>query len=100
MLMDEPFGALDPVTRDHLQITYRRIHDQLGLTTLMVTHDVTEALLLGDRIVVLQEGRVVQVASPERLLASPETDAVAKLLEIPRRQLERLEALTKKPQHA
>jgi osmoprotectant transport system ATP-binding protein len=94
MLLDEPFGALDPVTRDHLQVTYRRLHDQLGLTTIMVTHDVTEALLLADRVLVLANGVIVQAASPRELLTAPENDAVASLLDIPRRQLERLEALT------
>jgi osmoprotectant transport system ATP-binding protein len=92
MLMDEPFGSLDPITRDQLRVSYRQLHDQLGLTTLLVTHDVVEALLLGDRVLVLHEGRVVQVASPRELLASGET-RVARLLEVPRRQLTRLEAL-------
>ena len=58
MLMDEPFGALDPVTRDALGRAYRALHERLGLTTLMVTHDMAEALLLADRIVVLIEGRI------------------------------------------
>ena len=58
MLMDEPFGALDPVTRDALGRAYRALHDRLGLTTLMVTHDIAEALLLADRIVVLIDGRI------------------------------------------
>jgi osmoprotectant transport system ATP-binding protein len=95
MLMDEPFGALDPVTRDHLQLTYRRLHDELGLTTVMITHDVTEALLLADRVLVLDQGAIVQSASPRELLSLPQADAVARLLEIPRHQLGRLEALTK-----
>ena len=56
MLMDEPFGALDPVTRDALGSEYRRLHEQMGLTTLMVTHDVLEAVLLADRIVVMRDG--------------------------------------------
>jgi osmoprotectant transport system ATP-binding protein len=92
MLMDEPFGSLDPVTRDQLQVSYRRLHDELGLTTLLVTHDVVEALLLADRVLVLHEGRVVQVASPSELLASQE-GRVARLLEVPRRQMQRLDAL-------
>ena len=64
MLMDEPFGALDPVTRDSLGRAYRDLHDRLGLTTLMVTHDIAEALLLADRIVVLIDGRVRADAVP------------------------------------
>ena len=69
MLMDEPFGALDPVTRDELAADYRAIHDRLGLTTVMVTHDMTEALLLADRIVVMREGRLIQTGTPQELLA-------------------------------
>ncbi len=58
MLLDEPFGALDPLTRDEIADDYRRIHTALGLTTVMVTHDMTEALLLADRIGVMREGRL------------------------------------------
>src|SRR3954468_6117 len=68
MLMDEPFGALDPVTRDELGRAYRALHDRLGLTTIMVTHDMSEALLLADRIVVLIEGRIRADAAPIALL--------------------------------
>ena len=57
--MDEPFGALDPLTRDNLVRAYRDIHDRLGLTTVMVTHDVQEAVLLADRLVVLKAERIV-----------------------------------------
>ena len=53
--MDEPFGALDPLTRDALGQDYRRLHDELGLTTVMITHDMLEALLLADRIAVMRE---------------------------------------------
>src|SRR5271165_3672934 len=63
MLMDEPFGALDPVTRDALGRDYRALHERLGLTTVMVTHDVMEALLLADRIVVMAAGRVLADAT-------------------------------------
>src|SRR5947209_18079591 len=58
LLMDEPFGALDPLTRDALGSDYRALHERLGLTTVMVTHDMAEAVLLADRIVVMQAGRV------------------------------------------
>ena len=54
--MDEPFGALDPLTRDALGDDYRALHKKLGLTTVMVTHDMTEAVLLADRIVVMRDG--------------------------------------------
>jgi len=93
MLMDEPFGSLDLATRDQLQQVYRRLHEQLGLTTVLVTHDVVEALLLADRVLVLHEGNVAQLAAPRALIAEQQPPAVARLLEVPRRQLERLEAL-------
>jgi osmoprotectant transport system ATP-binding protein len=92
MLMDEPFGALDPVTRDALGRSYRDLHDRLGLTTLMVTHDIAEALLLADRIVVLIEGRIRADAAPAALLASEDPDVRA-MVDVPRRQAERLAAL-------
>ncbi len=93
MLLDEPFGALDPMTRDRLQAEYARIHRDLGLTTVMVTHDVTEALLLADRIALLQDGELVQVGPPAELLNAPARPVVAELMATPRRQIERLEAL-------
>ena len=91
MLMDEPFGALDPLTRDELGGEYRRLHDQLGLTTIMVTHDVTEAVLLADRIVVMQAGRIRADGAPAELLTHPDADVRA-LMETPRRQAERVKA--------
>ncbi|MGZ8360468.1 MAG: ATP-binding cassette domain-containing protein [Allosphingosinicella sp.] len=92
MLMDEPFGALDPITRDEVGRAYRALHDRLGLTTIMVTHDVAEALLLADRVVVLIDGRIRADAAPVDLLRDPPDDVRA-LLEVPRRQAERLNAL-------
>src|SRR5579872_1928364 len=89
MLMDEPFGALDPLTRDALGAEYRRLHERLGLTTLMVTHDVTEAVLLADRIVVMDKGRVLADGAPAALLADPQAQVRA-LIETPRRQAERV----------
>jgi osmoprotectant transport system ATP-binding protein len=89
MLMDEPFGALDPLTRDALGAEYRRLHDQLGLTTLMVTHDVTEAVLLADRIVIMARGAVLAEGPPAALLADPRPE-VRTLIETPRRQAERV----------
>src|SRR5665213_2625832 len=88
MLMDEPFGALDPVTRDALGRDYRALHDGLGLTTVMVTHDVWEALLLADRIVALDAGRVLADATPAALLAGHPNERVQALMETPRRQAE------------
>jgi osmoprotectant transport system ATP-binding protein len=93
MLMDEPFGALDPVTRDELGRAYRALHEALGLTTIMVTHDMTEALLLADRIVVLIAGRIRADEPPASLLRSDIDPEVRALIDVPRRQAERLAAL-------
>jgi osmoprotectant transport system ATP-binding protein len=92
MLMDEPFGALDPVTRDALGRAYRTLHERLGLTTLMVTHDIAEALLLADRIVVLIEGRIRADAGPSEIVSSADPDVRA-MIDVPRRQAERLAGL-------
>ena len=67
VLMDEPFGALDPLTRDALGNDYRALHDKLGLTTVMITHDMTEALLLADRVAVMHEGRLVALGTAQEL---------------------------------
>jgi len=93
VLMDEPFGALDPVTRDGLASAYRALHDRLGLTTLMVTHDVQEAILLADRIVVMKAGRVLADDAPRALMAGSADPDVAALMDMPRRQAERVRAL-------
>jgi osmoprotectant transport system ATP-binding protein len=93
VLMDEPFGALDPVARDALGVAYRALHDSLGLTTLMVTHDVQEAVLLADRIVVMREGRIVADDTPAALLAGHADPDVARMMATPRRQAERVQAL-------
>jgi osmoprotectant transport system ATP-binding protein len=92
MLMDEPFGALDPLTRDALGTDYRALHDRLGLTTVMVTHDMAEAVLLADRIVVMREGAIVADGTPADLLAQTQDEGVRALLEAPKRQAERLRA--------
>ncbi|MES2293357.1 MAG: ABC transporter ATP-binding protein [Pseudomonadota bacterium] len=86
LLLDEPFGALDPVTREAVAADVREIHHKLGLTTLMVTHDMTEALLMADRIAVMRDGRLVQVGTPRELVAHPADDFVAQLIETPRRR--------------
>ncbi len=86
LLLDEPFGALDPLTRDHLQQSFQAIRRELGLTVIFVTHDMVEALLLGDRIAVMDEGRLVQAGTPEELLRRPAAPQVAQLMATPRRQ--------------
>ncbi|MET4210338.1 ABC transporter ATP-binding protein [Bradyrhizobium sp. LA2.1] len=92
VLMDEPFGALDPLTRDALGEDFRELHRKLGLTTVMITHDMMEAILLADRIAVMRSGRLLAQGTPAELSSS--SDAyVLELLRTPRRQVERLNAL-------
>ena len=89
VLMDEPFGALDPLTRDALGDDFRELHRKLGLTTVMITHDMTEAILLADRIAVMRSGRLLAQGTPAEL--SESSDAyVLDLLRTPRRQVRRL----------
>ncbi len=94
LLLDEAFGALDPVTRDALGGEIRRLHDRLGLTTILVTHDMAEALLLADRVLVMQAGRIVADATPTALLNGDGGDAAQALVAVPRQQAERLRALS------
>jgi osmoprotectant transport system ATP-binding protein len=76
LLMDEPFGALDPVTRGALQQEMRRIHQLLGRTIVLVTHDIDEALRLADHLVLMDNGEVVQQGTPLSMLTAPENDFV------------------------
>ena len=93
LIMDEPFGALDPITRAALGNKVRELHERLGLTTVMVTHDMAEALLLADRVLVMDAGALVADATPRELLAG-EGGAVAQgLVAVPREQAERLAAM-------
>ena len=81
MLMDEPFGALDPITRTRLQKELLRIHGELGKTIIFVTHDIDEAILIGDRIAILREGGVLaQYDTPDELLAHPADEFVARFV--------------------
>jgi osmoprotectant transport system ATP-binding protein len=86
VLLDEPFGALDPLTRDRLQRWFLTLRRRLGFTAIFVTHDMVEALALGDRIAVLNQGRLAQVGTPSQLLNAPADDYVAELMATPRRQ--------------
>jgi osmoprotectant transport system ATP-binding protein len=97
LLLDEPFGALDPLTRDRLRERFAAIRARLRLATVFVTHDMFEALRLGDRIAVLHEGRLQQVGTPAALVRSPATPIVAELLDSPRRQLRALERWLRGP---
>ena len=94
LLLDEAFGALDPVTRDALGTEIRALHDRLGLTTILVTHDMAEALLLADRVLVMQAGRIVADATPADLLRGGGGAAAQALVAVPRHQAERLRAIT------
>lgn len=95
MLMDEPFGALDPVTRDSLGEAVRNLHERLELTTVMVTHDMAEALLLATRVLVMREGRIVADETPAGLLAGRGGDAAQALVAVPRSQAQRLAELSR-----
>ena len=79
LLMDEPFSALDAISRKQLQALTKDLHKEFGMTTIFVTHDTDEALKLGDRIAVLEEGEIVQVADSKTILAQPANDFVADL---------------------
>jgi osmoprotectant transport system ATP-binding protein len=80
LLMDEPFGALDPITRESLQIELRELQARLHKTIVFVTHDMDEALALADRLVVMRAGRIVQQGAPLELLREPADDFVASML--------------------
>ncbi len=93
LLLDEPFGALDPITRERLQGAFSRIHRRLGLTALFVTHDMAEALMLGDRVAVMRGGQLLQVGTGRELLHAPADPYVAELIHAPLRQARAVEAL-------
>ncbi len=93
MLLDEPFGALDPLTRDRLQRSLLDIKQKLSLTAIFVTHDMVEALILGDRIAVMQDGRIVQIGTPKELLLYPANEYVDQLMSTPKKQADLVEKL-------
>jgi osmoprotectant transport system ATP-binding protein len=80
LLMDEPFGAVDEITRASLQDEIARIHRETGITILFVTHDINEALKLGTRVLVMDQGKWVQFAAPEEIRNAPATEFVEKLI--------------------
>jgi osmoprotectant transport system ATP-binding protein len=80
LLMDEPFGALDPIVRERLQIEFSRLQRDLGKTVLFVTHDIEEAIRLGDMVAVMNKGKLEQFATPDRLLGAPASEFVADFL--------------------
>lgn len=81
MLMDEPFGAVDSITRKGLQKELKRLHKELGLTILFVTHDIREAMALGDRILIMEAGKILRLDTPEAVKADPGSEFVARLLD-------------------
>ncbi len=95
LLMDEPFGALDPITRVQIQDELKTLQSSLGLTIVLVTHDMTEALLLADRIAVMKEGQIVGRGSPTELMTNPGHEYVKTLMAMPKRQADRVESIAK-----
>lgn len=91
VLMDEPFGAVDEITRGQLQDEIQSIHRQEGITILFVTHDIHEALKLGTQVLVMNQGEIQQYAPPEEILHQPATDFVRRLVEKEKRQQALLE---------
>ena len=79
LLMDEPFGALDAITRDSLQQEFLELKQRLNKTIIFVTHDIVEAVTLGDRIAILHEGQLEQIGTSEEILENPATDFVREL---------------------
>src|SRR5437588_1143569 len=77
MLMDEPFGAIDPIARDRLQNDFLRLHRKVRKTVIFVTHDIDEAIKMGDRIAIMRDGHLVQIADADELLAHPADEFVA-----------------------
>jgi osmoprotectant transport system ATP-binding protein len=80
ILMDEPFGALDPITRDGLQDEFKKLQQSLGKTIVFVTHDMDEAIKLADRIVIMRQGKIVQVGTPEEILSNPADEFVEEFI--------------------
>jgi osmoprotectant transport system ATP-binding protein len=93
MLMDEPFGAIDPITRANLQNEFVRILRTLGKTVIFVTHDIDEAVKMGDKIALLKDGRLVQFGSPDDILSQPVNEFVAEFVGADR-ALKRLNLIT------
>jgi osmoprotectant transport system ATP-binding protein len=94
LLMDEPFGALDAVTRDTLQDELLQLKERLNKTIVFVTHDIFEAIRLGDRVAVLHGGNLEQVGEPSEIVNHPASDFVRELFEKPARQLDAYQELT------
>lgn len=81
LLMDEPFSGLDPLIRKQLRQEFATLQEEVGITTILVTHDVDEALTLGDRIAIMRDGEIIQIGTPEELVTNPADDYVASFIE-------------------
>ena len=96
LLMDEPFSGLDPLIRRELQDEMIRLQKEMRKTVFFVTHDLSEALRMGDRMAIMKKGEIVQIGSPDEVIANPADEYVARFVQDEREQLERAErALTK-----
>ena len=82
LLMDEPFSALDPISKTQLQDLIKNIHDEFKITIIFVTHDMTEALKLADRVCIMKKGKVVQIDKPDEILNKPANEFVKKFINI------------------
>ena len=80
VLMDEPFGALDPITREELQEEFINLKKQIKKTIVFVTHDIFEAFRIGDRLAIMNEGRMVQLGTPIEVVQNPASDFVARFM--------------------
>lgn len=80
LLMDEPFSALDPISREQLQDLIKKIHTELGITIIFVTHDIKEAMKLGDRICIMNQGKIIQIDTPENLKINSKNEFVREFL--------------------
>ena len=80
LLMDEAFSALDPLVKNDLQFELLRIQERMGKTIVFITHDINEAFKLGNRVGILRDGRMVQIDTPEQMLANPADDYVKKFI--------------------
>ena len=95
VLMDEPFSALDPITRDGLQQDFKSLQADLGFAAVMVTHDMAEALIMAYEVAVMRAGQIVQQGTPHTLMTAPADDYVSGLLETPRRQMQAIAELAR-----
>ena len=98
LFLDEPFSALDPLIRRDMQAEVIRLHHQLGKTMVFITHDLAEAVKLGDRIAIMRDGAIVQIGTPEELVAAPADDYVANFVQdFPKSQVLTLRWIARKP---